>query len=938
MTRAVTPRAGASAPPRPGTGPWAGLLVAAGVFVGIVVSAVTALSWYRHDMRAVASERQSEVAALVNGVRLRLDDIGEFVKGEAASYQGADLPSQTELNDQFALPEVLGREPGVIGEFFVEKVDGDELAHFVDRQQAEVSPTFQVLPSGAREEYWIVARAVPSSLSSMIGIDGRSVAVAAQALTLSRDTGRPFASRTVPLSVGQLSADVGARTIPRAIVVVTPVYRTRSTPTTVDARRQQLKGWAGVVVVGDLFARDLQRPTERTLGLSLFDGGPEDRNTALVGVAPSDLLESVENQGDVRTATVESLGLQLTVRVTSLAPSPSPSATAPLIVFVGGLLLSLLAGWLAVVLVLSRRRALHLADEAIAELRVSEDEMRKSAARFASLVRRSSDVIAIVDTSGVVEFVTPSIERLLALPPARIEGTSLFDYVVFDEQRVLHELLDQLTAGHEVVTPAELVLLRADGSKRWLEVRASNLMDDPNVRGIVLNGRDVTERRAYQDALTYEATHDRLTELPNRAQFLQMLGRAEERAIGEGRSLAVLFVDIDHFKVVNDSLGHGVGDALLVAVARRLVGAVRASDPVARLGGDEFVVVCEGVDLAGAKMVAQHVLAACAAPFEIAGRELRITASVGIAFAEHANESAEVILRNADIAMYEAKSAGRACVRVFDDNARADIVRRLDTEHALHKAVERGELRLYFQPIVRLADSQIVGAEALLRWAHPERGLVLPGEFLSVSEDSDLALTIGDWVLQEAFRFLAGADTRAAVTPTFRLGVNLSNRHLSHAGLPARLDELARAHDVEPSTVSLEITESAAMLDPGHVRKVLLAIRDQGFSLALDDFGTGYSSLSHVKRLPIDTLKIDRAFVDGVTADRDDRAIVAAAVGLGEALDLQVVAEGVEMHVQARALQALGCQIGQGFLYSAAVTGVELVALMDSANLTVGGD
>ena len=227
MTRAVTPRAGASAPPRPGTGPWAGLLVAAGVFVGIVVSTVTALSWYRHDMRALESERQSEVAALVDGVRLRLDDIGEFVKGEAASYQGVDLPSQTELNDQFALPEVLGREPGVIGEFFVERVDGDDLADFVARQQAEVSPTFDVLPSGAREEYWVVARAVPSSLSSMIGIDGRSVAVAAQALTLSRDTGRPFASRTVPLSVGQLSADVGARTIPRAIVVVTPVYRTR---------------------------------------------------------------------------------------------------------------------------------------------------------------------------------------------------------------------------------------------------------------------------------------------------------------------------------------------------------------------------------------------------------------------------------------------------------------------------------------------------------------------------------------------------------------------------------------------------------------------------------------------------------------------------------------------------------------------------------------
>jgi len=907
--------------------------------IGILVTAVTALSWYRHDVRAVDSERQAQIDALVDGVRVRLDDIGNFVEGEARTYQGATLPSQAELNDQFALPDILGREPGVIGEFYVQRVESQQMARFVELQQADVSPTFVVMPPGARDEYWVVARAVPSSLSSMIGIDGRSVDVAEQALAMSRDSGRPIASRTIPLSVGQISTDVASRTIPRAIVVVTPVFTTASTPDTVDERRAQIKGWAGVVVVGDLFARDLQRPTEHTLGLSLFDGGPEDRTTAFVGVAPSTLLGPPSDQvADVRTETVDALGLRLTVRVSSLAPSPTPSATAPLIVLVGGVLLSLLAGSLALVLVQSRRRALSLADDAIAEARVSEDEMRKSAARFASLVRRSSDVIAIVDSAGFVQFVTPSIQRLLGVPPSRIEGTCLFDYVVFDEQHVLHDLLDEAVAGEEVTSPAELVLLRADGAKRWLEVRASNLMDDPNVGGIVLNGRDVTERRAFQDALTYEATHDRLTELPNRAQFLQILGRAVEHAIGGGRSLAVLFVDVDHFKVVNDSLGHGVGDALLVAVARRLVGAVRSTDPVARLGGDEFVVVCEGVDLAGAKMVAQHVLAACAVPFEIAGRELRVTASIGIAFAEHANESAEVILRNADIAMYEAKAAGRACVRVFDDNARADIVRRLDTEHALHKAVERGELRLFYQPIVRLADSQVVGAEALLRWQHPQRGLMLPGDFLPVSEDSDLAVTIGDWVLQEAFSFLARRDTRAALSPTFRLGVNLSNRHLSHSGLPARLDQLASRHHVAPSAVSLEITESAAMLDPGHVRKVLLAIRDQGFSLALDDFGTGYSSLSHVKRLPIDTLKIDRAFVDGVTADRDDRAIVAAAVGLGEALDLQVVAQGVEMQVQARALQALGCQVGQGFLYSAAVTGDELLEMMTTATLTVGGD
>ncbi len=941
MTWPAPARPDADAPPRPASGgAWAGVFVAVGVAIGILVSGTTALSWYRHDTRALENERQSEIDALVDGVRVRLEEIGDFVEGEADAFRGETLPTQSELNDQFALPDVLGSEPGVIGEFYVERVGNQELGSFVARQQTDVSPTFVVLPAGPRDEYWVVARAVPSSLESMIGIDGRSVSVASQALAASRDSGRPIASRTIPLSVGKLSPDVGSRAIPRAIVVVTPVYATPSTPQTVEERRATLKGWAGVVVVGDLFARDLQRPTERTLGLRLFDGGPEDRTTAFIGIAPSDLADApTADPREVRTASVDALGLKLTVRVTSLAALPRPSATAPVIVFVSGLLLSLLAGLLAVVLLRSRGRALHRADDAIAEARLSEDEMRKSAERFASLVRRSSDVIAIVDSAGYIQFVTPSIERLLGTPPSRVEGTCLFDYVVFDEQNVLHELLGQIAVGEELASPAELVLLRADGAKRWLEVRASNLMDDPNVGGIVLNGRDVTERRAFQDALTYEATHDRLTELPNRSQFLQMLSRAEERAMGGRRSLAVLFIDIDHFKVVNDSLGHGVGDALLVAVARRLVGAVRSSDPVARLGGDEFVVVCEGVDLSGAKMVAQHVLAACSAPFDIAGRELRITASIGIAFAEHANESAEVILRNADIAMYEAKAAGRSCVRVFDDNARADIVRRLDTEHALHKAVERGELRLFFQPIVRLSDSEVVGAEALLRWQHPQRGIVLPGEFLSVSEDSDLALTIGDWVLQQAFSFLARPSTRAVIPTTFRLGVNLSNRHLAYAGLPARLDQLLSIHRIAPSSVSLEITESAAMLDPGHVRKVLLAIRDQGFSLALDDFGTGYSSLSHVKRLPIDALKIDRAFVDGVTADRDDRAIVAAAVGLGEALDLQVVAEGVEMQVQARALQALGCEIGQGFLYSAAVSGSELLALMEpEPDLTQGDD
>ena len=273
MARSATARCRRA--PRPlSAGSWAGLLVAAGVALGLLVSGTTALSWYRHDVRALDSERQSEVDALVDGVRVRLEDIGEFVQGEATAYRGATLPTQNELNDEFALPDVLGREPGVIGEFYVEKVMSGELSGFVARQQAEVSPSFVVLPSGPRDEYWVVARAVPSSLASMIGIDGRSIDVAAQALMLSRDSGKPVASRAVPLSVGKISPDVGARAIPRAIVIVTPVYSTALTPSTVAKRRDEVKGWAGVVVVGDLFARRPATSDRADLGPQPFRRRP----------------------------------------------------------------------------------------------------------------------------------------------------------------------------------------------------------------------------------------------------------------------------------------------------------------------------------------------------------------------------------------------------------------------------------------------------------------------------------------------------------------------------------------------------------------------------------------------------------------------------------------------------------------------------------------
>jgi diguanylate cyclase (GGDEF)-like protein len=417
-------------------------------------------------------------------------------------------------------------------------------------------------------------------------------------------------------------------------------------------------------------------------------------------------------------------------------------------------------------------------------------------------------------------------------------------------------------------------------------------------------------RRAFDDAV-HQATHDPLTGLPNRSLVLDRLGQALARSGRTGGRVTVLFADLDRFKVVNDSFGHSVGDRVLLCISERLRAAVRAHDTVGRLAGDEFVIVCEDLSDGEALELAERVAAAVAEPMEIGGRESVITASIGIAHAEPGT-AAEDMLRDSDVAMYGAKERGRSRIELFDADMRRRMIDRLEMERSLRGAIGAGELRIHYQPIVSFEGWEVIAAEALVRWEHPERGMISPAEFVPLAEESGLILPLGRWVLHESCRQLA--HWRADGRPNLRVTVNLSARQFAD---PALIDVVAEAlarAELPADALWLEITESVLMEEVEATADTLYALKRLGVHLAVDDFGTGYSSLSYLKRFPVDSLKIDRSFIDGLGTDPEDGAIVLAIVSLAQALRLGVVAEGVEHFHQLEALHRLGCDAVQGFL------------------------
>lgn len=547
----------------------------------------------------------------------------------------------------------------------------------------------------------------------------------------------------------------------------------------------------------------------------------------------------------------------------------------------------------------------------------AELHRNRGEARFRSLVQNASDAIMILDAEGNALYASPSVERFTGHSPKDLLGEDIFEMIHPEDEIRARRFLTECISDSATDQKAQFRCRRADGSWRHLEATAANLMDDPNVGGVLLTARDVTKRVALEEQLRHRAVHDPLTGLPNRALFMDRLKHALERSARYSLSTAVLFLDLDDFKVVNDSLGHEAGDELLVCLAGRFGSCLRSVDTVARLGGDEFAVLLEdvsGVDEATA--AAGRILAEIGEPVDLRKQKVFTTASVGITMSAAEISSPEEMLKDADIAMYEAKSRGKGHYEVFGSGMKDRILKRLQLESEMHRALREGEFRLYYQPSVSLEDETVTGFEALVRWNHPTRGILSPAEFIPVAEESGLILQIGSWVLREACRQTREWQRMRPADSPLTISVNLSARQFRQPGLALEVAEVLIETDLSPADLVLEITETVAMDDSRTSRETLQKLKDLGTKLAIDDFGTGYASLSYLQNFPVEVLKIDRSFVNKMADDPKSASIVTTVISFANSLGLGVVAEGIETEEQLARLKELGCPVGQGYHFS----------------------
>jgi diguanylate cyclase (GGDEF)-like protein/PAS domain S-box-containing protein len=547
---------------------------------------------------------------------------------------------------------------------------------------------------------------------------------------------------------------------------------------------------------------------------------------------------------------------------------------------------------------------------------------RENEARFASLVQNASDLTTVVDEAGLIEYQSPSIERILGLRAADVHGTLFRDLLAEGEyERITAMLAARGPRGSAY--SFECTVLHAEGHPLRFDVLVTDLLADASVRGIVLNGRDISERTVFEAQLTHQAFHDAVTDLPNRALFADRVERALARAARERAMTAVIFLDLDDFKTINDSLGHPAGDAVLREVAERLGDVIRDGDTAARFGGDEFAVLLE--DVSGIEVVlevADRIIAAMERPVPIDGTQVVARPSIGIALADpaaHVTVDADGLVRDADAAMYICKRDGRGGYQVFEPAMHARVLERLELRGELRRALELGQFELQFQPLVSLQTGQVSGLEALCRWRHPTRGLVPPDQFIPLAEESGLIVELGRWVIEEGCRRAARFQAEFPAEPPLQMGVNLSVKQLQH---PEIVEDVRRAlaqSTLDPATLVLEITESVMMADASLTAARLGELHELGVRIAMDDFGTGYSSLSYLSNFPLDILKMDQSFL-GLEGDLHASSLAAAIISLGSTLDLEVVAEGVERPDQLRTLGELGCDTGQGYLFARPMT------------------
>jgi diguanylate cyclase (GGDEF)-like protein/PAS domain S-box-containing protein len=545
----------------------------------------------------------------------------------------------------------------------------------------------------------------------------------------------------------------------------------------------------------------------------------------------------------------------------------------------------------------------------------TEAAMRESELRYRLLFEQNAAGVCVTDLHGVIVDCNSTFAQLVGFKRPEIAGKNIGDLY---ERRTERDELIQLLLDAQTLNGVEVEMRRSDGARVWV-LQNLALVGRGETAMVHATVVDISDRKRAEEQIEFHAYHDVLTHLPNRRLFTDRLALSITRARRSGRSVAVMFIDLDHFKTINDTLGHTAGDELLLEMSHRLTDCVREDDTVARLGGDEFTMILSELrqpeDAVG---VAQKILDAVEQPMTVAGMTIELSASIGIALYPVDGVDVETLLRNADSAMYRAKESGRNNYQLCTDEMKTRALQRLSLETRLRKAIQSEQLVLLYQPMISLITGRVIGAEALVRWLDPERGLIEPGEFIPIAEESRLIIPLGDWVLRAACK--QARQWRDSGLGDLRISINLSARQFQQQDLADTVRRAIAEAGIDPKVIELEITETTAMQNAEMTIDVLRALSDIGVSIAIDDFGTGYSSLSYLKRFPLNAVKIDRSFVAGVDSSDGDAAIVAAVVAIARSLHLRVVAEGVENEEQLAFLRRRGCDEAQGFHFSKPVT------------------
>ncbi|HYK00722.1 MAG TPA: EAL domain-containing protein [Thermoanaerobaculia bacterium] len=579
------------------------------------------------------------------------------------------------------------------------------------------------------------------------------------------------------------------------------------------------------------------------------------------------------------------------------------------------------------------RATANIVGEAISRTRTENElrhELEQRERRFRTIVEKSWSGVVLLDGNLRFSFTGSSTHHLIGYPDEELLGRELLEFVHPHDHEAARKVFDGVVVHPNHEAHGELRFRHKEGHWVWLEGFCQNLLHEPSVNAIVLNYRDVSQRKETEKQLEYRAYYDSLTGLPNRLLFRDRLVNSLASAKRNRVGVAVMYLDVDHFKLVNDGLGHSFGDLLLADIARRLHGSLRASDTISRIGGDEFSILLPEVTSTDAVAgVARKILDSLTRPFNVEGHDLFVTASLGISCYPSDGDDAETLLKCADAAMYRAKELGRNQAQLFTASMNERYVRRLALEQHLHHAIERNQLELYYQPLYDRARRQIVSLEALLRWRDPVRGIVAPSEFIQLAEETGMIIPIGEWVLRDACRQLR--EWHEQGLPALRVAVNISAVQLQQRGFAELVHAAIAESGISPHMLQLEITESAAMLSFEQTMKVLREIREMGVSLAVDDFGTGQSSLIYLKHFPIDTVKIDKEFLRDVTSDETAAAIVAHVINLAHTLQLKVVAEGVETEEQYTFLRHYACDLMQGYLFSPPLPAAEVLPYLRTA-------